>query len=145
VSAEEIARLRAEAARLAAEAYRLHDEALRALAAGQARVDQHMAAARDAADRANRSWDAAGLERLPYQPPRTRANSRARSAWIRRDILAALEAEAPLPVSTPHLVDRLCLQHEYATVLRLLNSLAKAGEVEKWHAGETRCCYWRRW
>ncbi len=129
---DEIADLRAEADRLLAEAKRMHAEAQRRRIAITAQCDQTIALARDA------------LARAGERPPAASRAPRSRAAWITADILAALEAEAPLPISTPRLVDKLCLQHEYTTVLRLLNGLAKRGEVEKWPAGESRCCYWRR-
>jgi hypothetical protein len=60
-------------------------------------------------------------------------------------ILGVLEAEEPLPVSTPALLDCLKMRGHHGTVLRMLNRLARLGEVEKWAAsGDTRCCYWRR-
>ena len=129
---DEIAHLRAEADRFLAEAERMQAEAQRRRIARTAQCDQTMALARDA------------LARAGKRPPAARRGPRSRAAWTTADIIAALEAEAPLPISTPRLVDKLCLQHEYATVLRLLNGLAKRGEVEKWPAGESRCCYWRR-
>jgi hypothetical protein len=134
---DEIARLRAEADWLLAEARRMHAEAERRRIAASAQADQAIAQARDIMARTRRLLGPAPARSRPRAP-------RDRSQWITRQILAALEAEAPLPVSTTRLVGKLGLQHEYPTVLRVLNRLAKAGEVEKWPAVERRCCYWRR-
>jgi hypothetical protein len=68
-----------------------------------------------------------------------------RNEAITAALIVVLDDEAPLPVSTPQLVARLGMAGEWATVLRMLNRLARLGEVEKWPAdGEERCCYWRR-
>jgi hypothetical protein len=61
-------------------------------------------------------------------------------------ITAYLAAQAPLPVSTGQILDTLGLRGYDGTVNRLLNRLAKRGEIEKWPASEDhRSCYWRWW
>jgi hypothetical protein len=60
-------------------------------------------------------------------------------------ILAALDEEGALPISTPALLDKLGLRGHHGTVLRLLNRLARLGEVEKIELEDMRCLYWRRW
>jgi hypothetical protein len=59
-------------------------------------------------------------------------------------ILAALDDEGPLPISTSALLDKLGLRGYQNTVLRLLNRLARLGEAEKIKLEDMRCCYWRR-
>ena len=81
----------------------------------------------------------------------------ARNIHLTDQILAVLAAESPLPVSTPALWAVLqppcdgwphatCRDGhvDYTAVYRILTRLAKAGEVEKWPAGEMRYCLWRR-
>jgi hypothetical protein len=132
---EEIAQLRAEADRMLAESKRMLEEAKRRRIAITAECDQTRAFAQEVIGRARA---------LGYQGSAPVRGLSARSAWLTAEILDSLGAEAPLPVSTMHLVRSRGLLPEYATVLRLLNRLAQLGEVEKWPAGESRCCYWRR-
>ena len=82
----------------------------------------------------------------------------ARNVHLTDQILAILADESPLPVSTMALHARLnpvcggwphteCWDRhvDYSAVYRMLNRLARLGEVEKWPAdGDRRCCYWRR-
>jgi hypothetical protein len=134
-----IARLRADAARLLAEAGRLQAEEERRQIAWSARHDQTMAFVHDAMARADELLQA--RERTQHV-----AKSTSKSAWIIGQLIAYLKAEAPLPASTTYIVDKLCLRHEYPTVLRLLNQLAKRGDVEKWpSSSEHKACYWRWW
>ena len=68
-----------------------------------------------------------------------------RNAAITGQILTLLDAEAPLPISTAAVVEALGLRGYNATVLQLLNRLARLGEAEKFPPCEPRgCCYWRR-
>jgi hypothetical protein len=83
-----------------------------------------------------------------------------RSIAITDQILATLAADAPLPVTTNHVwrtispyrprSERLLASIDsgqyvpYSEVLRLLNLLARRGEIEKWPANEDRrSCLWR--
>lgn len=69
----------------------------------------------------------------------------ASNAVLCADILDVLEAESPVPVHTMYIADRLGARGEYGTLLRMLNRLARRGDVEKWAAsGDKRCCYWRK-
>ena len=68
----------------------------------------------------------------------------AQNIHITDQLLAALADEAPLPVSTSALLGKLGLRGYDNTVNRLLNRLAKRGQIEKWGPmGDIRCCYWR--
>lgn len=84
-----------------------------------------------------------------------------RSVALTDQILAMLEAEAPLPVSTGHIHGKICPMPagitarrrfidsgryvNYGTVYGLLNRLARSGDVEKWAPDEhRRSCLWRR-
>jgi hypothetical protein len=84
-------------------------------------------------------------------------NLTARNIHLTDQILAFLAAESPLPASTPAIHAALtscdgwphtaCWDRhvDYAAVLRMLNRLAKRGEVEKWEPREAgRACCWRR-
>lgn len=101
------------------------------------------------------------LPALCRPDPGSGVNLTGRSQQITADIIAVLEAEAPLPISTARLLARInpplrtigermeaieagrLVMH--GELLRLLNRLAKRGEVEKWPAGgDQRSCYWRR-
>lgn len=82
----------------------------------------------------------------------------ARNVHLTDQILALLAEQSPLPVSTPAIHDALsppcdgwphtaCRDRhvDYMAVYRILNRLARAGEVEKWSRLEDRrACYWRR-
>jgi hypothetical protein len=69
----------------------------------------------------------------------------AQNVHLTDQLLAALADEGPLPVSTSALLGKLGLRGYQNTVLRLLNRLARLGEIEKWPPdGDRRCCYWRR-
>jgi len=68
-----------------------------------------------------------------------------RNAAITGRILGLLDATAPLPISTAVVLEALGLRGYNATVLQLLNRLARLGEAEKFPPCEPRgCCYWRR-
>ena len=82
----------------------------------------------------------------------------ARNVALSDQILAALAGEGGLPISTVALHAKLsppcdgwphtdCWDRhlDYGTVLRLLNRLAKRGEVEKIEVDGMRSRYWRRW
>jgi hypothetical protein len=81
----------------------------------------------------------------------------ARNVALTDQILATLADESPLPISTMALWRKMsppcdgwphteCQDRhlDYAAVLRILNQLAKRGEVEKFRLEDMRCCYWRR-
>jgi hypothetical protein len=82
----------------------------------------------------------------------------ARAVHLTDQVLAYLDAEAPLPASTPAVHAALqgpcdgwphtaCrYRHvDYTEVYRVLTRLARAGEVEKWAPSEDRrTCLWRR-
>ena len=81
-----------------------------------------------------------------------------RNVALTDQILAALADEGGLPISTSALHARLsppcggwphtdCWDRhlDYATIYRLLNRLAKRGEVEKIRLEDMRSRYWRRW
>lgn len=137
MTGEELARLRAQVEHIR-EMARLQEIAT------TAQIDQLRAGHRDALHRMWASMQRAD-EILGTAHPATR-RLRGRAAWITAAIIDTLDAEAPLPASTPTLAARLCLtsNSEYATVLRLLNRLHQLGEAEKWPAGENRWCAWRR-
>jgi hypothetical protein len=71
----------------------------------------------------------------------------ARNVALTDQICAALDDEWPLPVSTLALNAKLghAGYQNHADVLRILNRLAKAGEVEKIRLEDMRSCYWRKW
>lgn len=96
----------------------------------------------------------------------------ARNVALTDQVLAVLADEGGLPVSTVGLLDRLNahypeptlrdlldaadsgelsgdgprpLRVSHADLLRVLNRLAKRGEVEKIAVPDVRCRYWRRW
>lgn len=62
-------------------------------------------------------------------------------------LLEALERESPVPISTLALSAKVGHDNyqNYSSVLRMLNRLAKRGEVEKIRLEDMRSCYWRRW
>jgi hypothetical protein len=87
-----------------------------------------------------------------------------RNVAITDQILAALADQGGLPISTPGLwrkispyrprSERLAAIADgrfvpggvpYSDTWRLLNRLARLGEVEKITVPEMRPCYWRRW
>jgi hypothetical protein len=84
-----------------------------------------------------------------------------RNVAITDQILAMLADEGGLPISTPDLwrklsplPDTIAERREavesgrlvlYSDAWRLLNRLARLGEVEKITVPEMRPCYWRRW
>lgn len=88
----------------------------------------------------------------------------ARSVAIADQILAALADTGGLPISTTALLEKISPRPAtvaerlaevrsghpvmHGELLRLLNRLAKRGEVEKWEPlgvmlSGSRCCYWR--
>jgi hypothetical protein len=88
----------------------------------------------------------------------------ARNVALTDQILAALTDEGGLPISTMGLLGKLNAAYPEPTIgdllsgrdtdprrvqhwdlLRLLNRLAKRGEVEKITLPDMRCRYWRRW
>lgn len=96
----------------------------------------------------------------------------ARNVALTDQVLAALAEEGGLPISTMGLLDKLNaaypeptlrdlldaadsgelsgngprpLRVSHADLLRILNRLAKRGEVEKITLPDMRCRYWRRW
>jgi hypothetical protein len=73
------------------------------------------------------------------------ASLTARNVHLTDQILAVLAAEGALPISTSALVAKLGELPYHAVVLRLLNRLARRGEVEKLELDGMRCLYWRRW
>jgi hypothetical protein len=87
----------------------------------------------------------------------------ARSVGVTDQILAILAGEGCLPISTTDLLARLNIRHpgptladliagtppsplrvDHAELLRLLNRLARRGDVEKITVPDMRCRYWRR-
>jgi hypothetical protein len=83
----------------------------------------------------------------------------ARNVALTDQILALLDAESPLPASTPELYRKLgrvplpyWRQDEqpadpvyYSEFYRMLARLARLGEIEKWAPdADRRACYWRR-
>lgn len=93
---------------------------------------------------AARSPDVPSAEPPVLRPRRHRGLSPANIA-LTDQILAALDDEGALPISTPALLDKLGLRGHHCTVLRLLNRLARLGGVEKIELEDMRCLYWRRW
>jgi hypothetical protein len=70
----------------------------------------------------------------------------ARTQRLNGQALAALDAEAPLPVSTSALLVRAGLaESDRGDVLRLLNRMAASGDIEKITLDGMRCRYWRSW
>lgn len=82
----------------------------------------------------------------------------ARNIALSDQILAVLASEGGLPISTAALHAKLrppcdgwphtrCWERhlDYATVYRLLNRLAKRGDVERIAVEGMRSLYWRRW
>jgi hypothetical protein len=96
----------------------------------------------------------------------------ARNVALTDQILAALTDEGGLPISTMGLLEKLNAAYPEPTLrdllgaassgqlsgegerplrvyhgdlLRMLNRLAKRGEVEKIEVPDMRCRYWRRW
>ncbi len=66
----------------------------------------------------------------------------ARSVRLSDQVLAALDEEAPLRVSTAALLAKVGLsESDRAIVLRLLNRLAGRGEAKKIELEEMRCLY----
>jgi hypothetical protein len=78
-------------------------------------------------------------------PPRSHRGLSPANVALTDQILAALDAEGALPISTPALLDKLGLGGHHITVLRLLNRLARLREVERIELADMRCLYWRRW
>lgn len=89
--------------------------------------------------------EAAGVPRMPPAPPRRHRGLNPANIALTDQLLAALDDEGPLPISTSALLGQLGLRGYQNTVLRLLNRLARLGEVEKIKLDDMRCCYWRRW
>lgn len=78
-------------------------------------------------------------------------NISALGVHVTDQILAVLNEASPLPLSTRQIEERTGYGVRYGQLTyRMLQRLARRGEVEKWEAarspwlGGSRCCYWRR-
>ncbi len=130
------------AADLLDEAEELREQAQAHRIAATARLDQLQAHVRD-------------LTNPLQERPMTALT--ARKVQLTDQILAVLAGQSPLPVSTPAIHAALqppcdgwphtaCRgRHvDYTAVYRILNRLARAGEVEKWPPrDDRRACLWR--
>ncbi len=81
----------------------------------------------------------------PTGPPRRHPSLSPANVALTDQILAALDDDDGLPISTPGLLDKLGLRGHHNTVLRLLNRLARLGEVKRIELEDMRCLYWQRW
>jgi hypothetical protein len=73
-------------------------------------------------------------------------NRQPRHVHLLDQVMAVLNAEAPLPVSTTRVLRRAAIgESDRPLVLRLLNEAALDGDVEKIRLDGMRCRYWRSW